>query len=233
MQNVGGSSSTINWKTPGNTDPDEAAVQAMHSELDTFKSKERADLTSNASVLPHVTFAKKPKPRIKKPMASMSNSASLSSTILPPQIKDHSLSDKKKKDADGNRRTSLMLRSKRTSDSFGSGQPVTPHDSIASDRLYRHTDPDLPEPHRARHLLVWCARRAIPHNNTGLPKLSSRDSALLATVQGRIVKELLDSSIEIAFYGMREPKPTKSLAEDPTNVKNKARYERLLLQDEQ
>lgn len=35
-----------------------------------------------------------------------------------------------------------------------------PHVSVDSKYFYKHLNPVIPEPIRARHLLVWCAKRA-------------------------------------------------------------------------
>ncbi|ORY35684.1 Mis12-Mtw1 protein family-domain-containing protein [Naematelia encephala] len=65
------------------------------------------------------------------------------------------------------RRSSLGMRGQRASSSLGRGDISIPHTSVDSKMLYKHVTPTLPEPIRARHLLVWCAKRAT-------------DSALLA-----------------------------------------------------
>jgi kinetochore protein Mis13/DSN1 len=36
-----------------------------------------------------------------------------------------------------------------------------PHQSISSDKLYKHICPELSEPARMKQLLVWCGERAL------------------------------------------------------------------------
>jgi len=68
-----------------------------------------------------------------------------------------------------------------------------PHSSVPLDRFYRHTDPALPDPVRARHVLTWCASRSAPwygDSQTRLPPLSPANAALFTSLQGQIVKQL-------------------------------------------
>jgi kinetochore protein Mis13/DSN1 len=58
------------------------------------------------------------------------------------------------------RRSSLGLRGQRMSSSLGRGEVSMPHSSVPSSTFYKHISPTLPEPIRAKHLLVWCAKRA-------------------------------------------------------------------------
>ncbi|PVF93394.1 hypothetical protein CPB86DRAFT_790176 [Serendipita vermifera] len=141
------------------------------------------------------------------------------------------------------RRSSFAQRGKRVSGSFESGEAVIPHDSVPSEKLYRHIDSDLPEPHRARHLLVWCARRAASDMSSGQKtskksKLDSQDTALLATVQDRVVRQLMELKIDIPLYdlgfglGSKKEKGEKPLEEDPANIKNREHKERLTKAEE-
>ncbi|KAG8832800.1 hypothetical protein FRC17_000623 [Serendipita sp. 399] len=167
---------------------------------------------------------------------------------LPSSFANKSVSQKDKSTA---RRSSFARRGKRVSGSFESGEAVMPHESVSSDKLYRHVDEDLPEPHRARHLLVWCARRAALQTASGSTEstnverkrkstkgaeirtdLSTEDAALLATIQDRIIKQLMDLRIEIPIYETDEPPTIKgkeeAKEEDPANVLNRKRKEQLL-----
>ncbi|KAG8757000.1 hypothetical protein FRC14_002485 [Serendipita sp. 396] len=163
---------------------------------------------------------------------------------LPSSFANNSISQKDKAAA---RRSSFSRRGKRVSGSFESGEAVMPHESVPSDKLYKHIDEDLPEPHRARHLLVWCARRAAVQathelkesakgdrkrkSTKGPTELSTEDTALLATIQDRIVKQLMDLRIEIPLYeadGLGSSKGKEDeLEDDPANVLNRKRKEQL------
>lgn len=168
----------------------------------------------------------KPKPKKLKPP---------STTSVPKPINDETLVAKKKQVAahkEQARRSSFGRRGKRVSGSFDAGEPVIPHDSVPSDRLYRHIDSELPDPHRARHLLVWCARRAIPRPEGEPSRLPPKDVALLATIQDRVVRQLMDLKIEIPLYGTTET-DNRTLADDPVNIRNREYKERLSKLEEQ
>jgi kinetochore protein Mis13/DSN1 len=127
-----------------------------------------------------------------------------------------------------------------------------PHESVSSDKLYRHIDTELPEPHRARHLLIWCARRAavpVQQDPKGKGKakakgngLNDADSALVASVQDRIVRQLMDLTIDIPLYDIsggpfaadlgKGKKGKEVLAEDPVNMRNREVKEKLAKAEE-
>jgi hypothetical protein len=108
-------------------------ITAMQSELDSMVSRERSDLSkaSSSQVIPHFDLAKskfpsksfsapKPKSKAKPP--------SKAKPSRPPVLKDKSLESARKalqEKVAKARRSSLSQRGKRTSDSFGNGQPGT------------------------------------------------------------------------------------------------------------
>ncbi|KIM23604.1 hypothetical protein M408DRAFT_252201 [Serendipita vermifera MAFF 305830] len=236
----------------------------MHAELSALKSREIADISQSIASLPHMTFGKRPlklKPKASKPPSSVSNNTNNATTTqsaagglsIPKASKTiadktlastHQNLSKQKAAA---RRSSFGQRGKRAKGSFEQGESVMPHESVPSHLLYRHIDVDLPEPHRARHLLVWCARRAAapaPADNAkGKSKakkgLSDADSALVVSVQDRIVRQLMDLTIDIPLYDVSGSHASKlkgakedSLAEDPVNVRNREHKERLAKAEE-
>lgn len=77
-----------------------------------------------------------------------------------------------------------------------------PHPSVESSTFYKHITPgpSLPEPHRARHLLVWCAKRAVdaalqPVASSSKSKAKEKERVReeLRTEEGdRLVKEVMD-----------------------------------------
>jgi len=127
-----------------------------------------------------------------------------------------------------------------------------PHESVPSDKLFRHIDADLPEPHRARHLLIWCARRAaapVPSSTTqdnpkgkgkkkAVGTLNDADSAIVALVQEKVVRQLMDLSIDIPLYDIGRGPFSKGegrkeeLADDPVNARNRELKERLTKSEE-
>ncbi|CAG7849948.1 SubName: Full=Uncharacterized protein {ECO:0000313/EMBL:CCA67338.1} [Serendipita indica DSM 11827] len=135
------------------------------------------------------------------------------------------------------RRSSFAKRGKRVSGSFETGEAVMPHESVPSAKLYRHIDEDLPEAHRVRHLLVWCARRAAAGESPtkSKSKLGQQDSALLASIQDKVVRQLMDLTIDIPLYDVEnrgKRKPDEPLMDDPINVRNRELKERLTIMEE-
>jgi kinetochore protein Mis13/DSN1 len=213
-----------------------------------------------------MTFGKRPiklknktgtiKPASKPANASSTNTTKSSSNITPPApLPDATLTSKKsqiEKAKTAARRSSFGQRGKRAKGSFEQGECVMPHESVSSDKLYRHIDTELPEPHRARHLLIWCARRAavpVQQDPKGKGKakvkgngLNDADSALVASVQDRIVRQLMDLSIDIPLYDIsagpfaadlgKGKKGKEQLAEDPVNLKNREVKEKLAKAEE-
>jgi hypothetical protein len=112
---------------------DNQDITAMQSELDSVVSRERSDLSkaSSSQVIPHFDLAKgkfpsksfsapKPKSKAKPP--------SKAKPSRPPVLKDKTLESARKalqEKVAKARRSSLGQRGKRTSDSFGNGQPGT------------------------------------------------------------------------------------------------------------
>ncbi len=110
-----------------------------------------------------------------------------------------------------------------------------PHSSVPSDRFHRHTDPALPDPVRARHVLTWCASRSAPRptdSQTRLPPLSHANAALLASLQDQIVKQLADATIDISLYSAKS-KERPPAVENPQNERNRAAETTLLAHEEQ
>jgi kinetochore protein Mis13/DSN1 len=112
--------------------------------------------------------------------------------------------------------------------------PVMPHSSVPSDRFHRHTDPALPDPVRARHVLTWCASRSAPRpadSQTRLPPLSPANAALLASLQDQVVKQLADATIDISLYSAKS-KERPPAVENPQNERNRAAEGTLLAHEE-
>jgi hypothetical protein len=246
---------------------DNAQVHFIHAELSALKSREIADISGSIASLPHMTFGKRPiklknKTGTTKPTSKTLNTSSnttkssSSSNISPPTpLPDATLTSKKsqiEKAKSAARRSSFGQRGKRAKGSFDQGECVMPHESVSSDKLYRHIDTELPEPHRARHLLIWCGRRAavpVQQDPKGKGKakvkgsgLNDADSALVVSVQDRIVRQLMDLSIDIPLYDIsggpfaadlgKGKKGKDELVEDPVNARNREVKERLAKAEE-
>lgn len=142
---------------------------------------------------------------------------------------------------------------------YVSYKPLTWSQTVPTSKYYRHLDPDLPEPVRARHLLIWCSRRAaldsnpsrrsanekksvsgssqlLKHNTISL---AAEDHALVAKIQDRVLKQLMELKIDIPLYDAgvdkdkrRTGKSGNELEDDPENVKNRELWEKLKREEE-
>lgn len=70
--------------------------------------------------------------------------------------------------------------------------PGIPHSSVDSKLLYTHLGSQMPEPIRARHLIAWCAKRAVDAETSKKGKSKAKDR----TDDGdRILNEIMDEFI--------------------------------------
>ena len=70
--------------------------------------------------------------------------------------------------------------------------PGIPHASVDSKLLYTHLGSQMPEPIRARHLIAWCAKRAVDAETSKKGKSKGKDR----TDNGdRILNEIMDEFI--------------------------------------
>ncbi|WVQ72045.1 hypothetical protein IAR50_001589 [Cryptococcus sp. DSM 104548] len=106
----------------------------------------------------------------------------------------------------------------RASTSFGKGDITMPHKSIDYRMLYRHLPSGLPDPHRARILITWCANRAT--REAVRPKSSSskgkeKETDIGRTEEGdRILKEIMDDFHHKMSKGAVETNTFSSLGDD-------------------
>ncbi|KDQ52709.1 hypothetical protein JAAARDRAFT_162538 [Jaapia argillacea MUCL 33604] len=150
------------------------------------------------------------------------------------------------------RRRSSVSRGKRVSASFEQTGVITqPHPSVSDSSFYKHIDCDLPEPQRARQLLIWCSSRAAAprpnshpstpepsssrrkSSNPGkdpppLPPLSPDDAALLKELQDDVIRMLAEKRIDTNVFSVGGvldglDVPPKKMRENEQNVKNRAR----------
>lgn len=113
-----------------------------------------------------------------------------------------------------------------------------PHSSVPDFTLYKHIDPEVPESQRARQLLVWSAHRAsatptsssIHSTQQGKdppPKLNSEGTRVLQQVQERMIKMLVNKSIDTSVFGDEPSTSSSTQAKaNEQNVMNRSREER-------
>ena len=115
-----------------------------------------------------------------------------------------------------------------------------PHSSVPDFTLFKHIDPEVPESQRARQLLVWSAHRAsatptsssIHSTQQGKdppPKLNSEGAKVLQQVQERIIKMLVNKSIDTSAFGDEVGTSSSTQVKaNEQNVMNRSREERFL-----
>lgn len=112
----------------------------------------------------------------------------------------------------GRRRSSLNQRGKRTS-SVGNGFKAVPHESIDPSTFYKHLDPELPEPHRLKQLLVWSSRRILDNQEQEYTeknvdsRLSTEDRTawrIARLIQEEVARDLSDGKISVSWWNRKE-----------------------------
>ncbi|KAG1835148.1 Mis12-Mtw1 protein family-domain-containing protein [Suillus variegatus] len=145
------------------------------------------------------------------------------------------------------RRTSMSARGKRISTSFENTGVITqPHATVSDSSFYKHIDCDLPDPQRARQLLVWSAARAMTRiseassssNSQSKSKASSSGSGkdpppldehrkqILKIVQDDFIRMLAEKKIDTPVYGHGldgQVGGEQNLKPNEQNVKNRER----------
>ncbi|KAG7714806.1 hypothetical protein KL949_004642 [Ogataea haglerorum] len=101
------------------------------------------------------------------------------------------------------RRSSLSNRGKRLS-SVGNGFVAEPDREIPVEELYRHVSQDLPDPHKMRQLMVWCAKRGA---SKGPKKKISTAESIANVIEDEVIRDLADGKINTSWW----------LAEDDDN----------------
>ena len=115
-----------------------------------------------------------------------------------------------------------------------------PHSSVSDFTLYKHIDPEVSESQRARQLLVWSAHRAstTPTSSSSYstqqgkdppPKLNSEGARILGQVQERIIKMLVNKSIDTSAHGDEASTSSSTpVKANEQNVMNRSREEKFL-----
>ncbi|KAK9322227.1 Mis12-Mtw1 protein family-domain-containing protein [Lipomyces orientalis] len=103
--------------------------------------------------------------------------------------------------APNGRRSSLGLRGKRAS-SLSNRLVAVPHADISSEDFYKHLDSDLPDPHRMKQLLTWCAHRSMEETK-GLAKerwAHSPAAAIARVIEEQLLRDLTDGKISTSWW---------------------------------
>ncbi|KAH9055010.1 Mis12-Mtw1 protein family-domain-containing protein [Lactarius vividus] len=133
------------------------------------------------------------------------------------------------------RRASMSSRGKRLSNSFDRTGVITqPHPSVNDTSLYKHIDSELPDPDRARQLILLCAARAplpAPREGKDPPgQLSEKGVKLFQDMKDDLLLLLAERKIDLK--GMRNDEPGSAtnrgveVRANEQNVNNRGRTAR-------
>ena len=122
-----------------------------------------------------------------------------------------------------------------------------PHTSVSVSSFFKHIDCELPEPQRARQLLIWCSNRAMNEpadqapeasssrqasTNSGKdppPPLSAAQADVLKRVEESLMRMLAEKKVDTNVYGgggSQNGDAQHPLRENEQNIKNRAREAR-------
>lgn len=128
------------------------------------------------------------------------------------------------------RRSSLGNRGKRAS-SIGNGFQTVPHSEVEAENFYKHLDPDAPEPHRMKQLLLWTSRRILDQESERYnqmkvnPSLSTDERTavrIARVIQEEVVQDLSEGKISTSWWNRQEEEDDEGSQKTkaPTNPAN-------------
>lgn len=125
--------------------------------------------------------------------------------------------------------------------SLGNGFEGEPHADVDAQNFYKHFEPSLPEPHKARLLLTWSGKRAMMNHKKRMVResapqgLSETDETtarrIVRVIMEDIIRDMKDGKVNTSWYNRPEPDgddKSKSLFTKP-NAQNIANAEKLAL----
>ncbi|KAH9990703.1 Mis12-Mtw1 protein family-domain-containing protein, partial [Russula vinacea] len=133
------------------------------------------------------------------------------------------------------RRASMTSRGKRLSNSFDRAGIITqPHSSVDDTSFYKHIDPELPDPDRARQLTLLCAARAplpAPREGKDPPsEPSEKGKKLLQELKDNVLLLLAERKIDMGARGVDQAgspaNGSLDIRPNEQNVNNRARTTR-------
>ncbi|RPD59709.1 hypothetical protein L227DRAFT_586562 [Lentinus tigrinus ALCF2SS1-6] len=217
-------------------------VRQMQSEADTLRRRSQAaEQAANSNA--NLEF---PARTPRKPNSTSRRNIDMTEPIAQaetPQIEKN----KMMRGETGHRRRSSVSRGKRVSSSYeATGVISHPHTSVSVSSFFKHIDSELPEPQRARQLLIWCSNRAMNEpadqapqasssressTNSGKdpPPLSSAQADILKRTEESLIRMLAEKKVDTNVYGgagSQNGDAQRPLKENEQNVKNRAREAR-------
>ncbi|EFX03743.1 mis12-mtw1 family protein [Grosmannia clavigera kw1407] len=139
-----------------------------------------------------------------------------------------------RRQAGGQRRSSVGMRGRRASSLIDNGHSALPHRAVDTAEFYKHIEADQVEPRRMRQLLVWCGERALSEKP---PHGSANASAILGAraIQDQLLKDF-GSRAEFSNWFERdhmpeelakERKKTVVLKPNPRNIEHEEKIAEL------
>ncbi|KAI9000465.1 Mis12-Mtw1 protein family-domain-containing protein [Trametes punicea] len=220
-------------------------VRQMQSETDTLRRRSQAAEQVAGAMSGSFQFP------ARTARSSSSSSRNDIDTIVPIAQQETPQIEKNKfmRGEAGHRRRSSVSRGKRISSSYeATGVISHPHTSVSVSSFFKHIDCELPEPQRARQLLIWCSNRAMNEpadqtsqasssrrksTNSGKdppspPPLSPAQAEILRRTQENLIRLLAERKVDTNVYGGAgsQSGDGRPLRENEQNVKNRAREAR-------
>ncbi|KAI0635540.1 Mis12-Mtw1 protein family-domain-containing protein [Trametes polyzona] len=216
-------------------------VRQMQSETDTLRRRSQAAERAAGSASGDVEFPARSSRPPTTPRRDIDTVVPLADQETP-QIQRN----KVMRGETGHRRRSSVNRGKRISSSFETTGVIShPHTSVFVSSFYKHIDYELPEPQRARQLLIWCSNRAMNEladpapqssssrrksTNSGKdpPPLSSGQADILKRTEETLIRMIAERKVDTNVYGGAgsQSGDGRPLRENEQNVKNRAREAR-------
>lgn len=122
--------------------------------------------------------------------------------------------------------------------SLGNGFEGEPHADVTAQNFYKHFEPSLPEPHKARLLLTWSGKRAMMNHKTRMVRqsapqgLSETDETtarrIVRVIMEDIIRDMKDGKVNTSWYSRPEVDDSVSRNTKP-NAQNIANAEKLAL----
>ncbi|KAK9367024.1 Mis12-Mtw1 protein family-domain-containing protein [Lipomyces kononenkoae] len=127
--------------------------------------------------------------------------------------------------APNGRRSSLGLRGKRAS-SLSGGLVAVPHADISPEDFYKHLDSDLPDPHRMKQLLTWCAHRSMEETKNWAKErwAHSPAVAIARVIEEQLLKDLTEGRVSTSWWN-RSDDEDRIKKPNPQNVANLAKID--------
>ncbi|OCH85569.1 hypothetical protein OBBRIDRAFT_739709 [Obba rivulosa] len=222
-------------------------VRQMQSETDTLRRKSQAAQNAVGNLNSEIQFPPPKSLPHRQPHPPPSNHR-LHDASHPLPLQETPQIERNKIMREGNqhRRRSSLSRGKRISSSYeATGVIAQPHTSVSDTSFYKHIDCELPEPQRARQLLIWCSyramnetseqpsqasssKRALKNLGKDPPPLSEAGLQLLKRAEERVIRMLAEKQINTNVYSPEDTisRPPTHLKPNEQNVRNRVREAR-------